>query len=173
MNHRKYLVEIRHLAVTATGYGATIPEALRAAEQQWKTAVANSAQTGLLDARYKKVELTLFGGSRYYGDAVKADLVKGKAAIRWSPVVMEAMQHQELIARTVFMVHDGGLGASYGRRKRHRQLGGRRVCTRHYAAQRTRRETRRGVEIIERCSCGARRVVTIDGWEEVYGPWET
>ena len=107
------------------------------------------------------------------GDAVKADLVKGKAAIRWSPVVMEAMQHQELIARTVFMVHDGGLGASYGRRKRHRQLGGRRVCTRHYAAQRTRRETRRGVEIIERCSCGARRVVTIDGWEEVYGPWET
>jgi len=62
---------------------------------------------------------------------VKADLVKGKAAIRWSPVVMEAMQHQELIARTVFMVHDGGLGASYGRRKRHRQLGGRRVCTRH------------------------------------------
>lgn len=181
-----FQVTVSHGAVTTTssGFSGTLRHACDDARERWLSIV--SARPDILD-RKASPDVTI----RVLNVSVSPAILMASAKLRkghkevtidlpdGGPVPDSAAITIANLAYAVRDAEERGMALG-GRRPKHWgspkwPTDGKGKCTWHTpkATRTTRRETSRGVIMVEHCACGARREVRADGWENVYGEWET
>lgn len=169
-----------------------LEEACVDAEQRW--VALYQAHPGSLDkSSYPYIAIEARGGSygaawhkRHWDEASNASVVRTLHANSLS--LHEAADIYNLSWRMSVKVRGPKRAVQNPRKRKGVSLGGRpshwskpkwdvprgSMGHRHEpsATRTTRRETPRGVVMIERCTCGARREVLAYGMENIYGEWE-
>lgn len=177
--------------ITATSRAtAHLEEACVDAEQRW-TALYQAHPGALDKSSYPYIAIEARGGSygaawhkRHYDEASNASVVRTLHANSLS--LHEAADIYNLSWRMSVKVRGPKRAVQNPRKRKNVGLRGRPSHWRApkwesarggghthepSATKTTRRETSRGVVLVERCSCGARREVLLHGMENVYGEW--